>query len=393
LIDLPGAVIPIMKSNRFKLIYRGLKKERFFLIVLITLSMIALSSLGVFYFESEAESSIRNIWDGVWWAFVTICTVGYGDKYPITIGGKIIGILLMISGIGLVSMMTATVASVLVEHKLREGKGLEGIKEKGHILVCGWNSNTEEVIAGLLKSEPSSSILLINELKPDELESLGFKYGSKNVHFLRGDFVNEELLKKANIRKAKTVILMADFSGINSKESADNRTILAALAIKSLAPHVRTIAELLEPDNIYHLKRARVDEIIVRGQSASALLAGSVENPGLPGVLAEIIAGSEGNRLIKKKIPAQFVGKKLSEYAEFEKKGNGMIVIGLAQEKRTVRVEDILADTSSAIDNFIREKLMESGKGVMESEQPGKIVLNPKEDHILNTETYAILIK
>lgn len=382
-----------MKNNRLKLIFRNLKRERFFLIASISLSMIIISSVGVSFFEKEPGSSIHNIWDGLWWAFVTICTVGYGDKYPITLGGKIIGILLMVSGIGLVSMMTATVASVLVEHKLREGKGLEGVKQKGHILVCGWNDNTDNVISGILKTDPEASILLINELKPDEVESFGFKYGSKNVHFLRGDFVNEEMLEKANIRKAKTVILMADFSGINSKDNPDNRTILAALAIKSHAPQVRTIAELLEADNVYHLKRAKVDEIIVRGQSAGALLAGAVENPGLPGVITEILSGTEGNRLIRKKVPAQFVGKKFSEYADFEKKSSGMIVIGLAQENRTVRVEDLLADSSSAIDNFIREKLKESGKGVLESEQPGKIVLNPKDDHLLNAETYAILIK
>lgn len=131
----------------------------------------------------------------------------------------------------------------------------------------------------------------------------------------------------------------------------------------------------------------------MRGESAGALLAGAVEIPGLPAVVSEIISGTEGNRLMRKKIPAQFVGKKFSEYADFERKAGGMIVIGLAQEKRTVRVEDILADSSSAIDNFIREKLRESGKGVLESDQRGKIVLNPKDDHILNAETYAILIK
>ncbi len=79
----------------------------------------------------------------------------------------------MISGVGLVSMMTATVASVLVEHKLREGKGLEGVKQKGHILVCGWNDHTENVITGVLKAEPDAAIILINELKCDKVDSLG----------------------------------------------------------------------------------------------------------------------------------------------------------------------------------------------------------------------------
>jgi len=382
-----------MKGKKIKLIYRSLKRERFFQIALFTLGVISASSLGIFFFESDSGSSIMSLWDGVWWAFVTICTVGYGDKFPVTDGGKVIGILLMISGVGLLSMLTATVAAVLVEHKLREGKGLEGVKEKGHILICGWNDHTENVITGVLRSDGDAAIILINSLKPDKVDLLRLKYEGQNIHFLQGDYINEETLLKSNVRKARAVIIMADFAGPEFRDRADNRTILAALAVKSLAPEVRTVAELLDHENVYHLRRAKVDEIVVRGESAGALIAGAVDNPGLPGILSEMVTGPEGTRMKKKKIPPDFVGRRFSEYCEYEKRVNGAIVIGLSQEKKTIRIEDILTDNTSMIDNFIREKVRESEKGAMEAEQPGKIMLNPGDDQVLTAENFAILIK
>jgi voltage-gated potassium channel len=55
-----------------------------------------------------------GIWDGVWWATVTVTTVGYGDLYPKTVAGRLIGMLVMFVGIGFLSVLTATVASRFV---------------------------------------------------------------------------------------------------------------------------------------------------------------------------------------------------------------------------------------------------------------------------------------
>jgi hypothetical protein len=57
----------------------------------------------------------HSVWDGVWWATVTVATVGYGDLYPTSVQGRLIGILVMIFGIGFLSAVTATIASWLVK--------------------------------------------------------------------------------------------------------------------------------------------------------------------------------------------------------------------------------------------------------------------------------------
>ena len=72
------------------------------------------------------EGEFKSFWDGIWWAVVTVTTVGYGDLYPTTVSGRIIGIVLMLAGIGFLAVLTATVASLFVK--------AERVDETGAIL-------------------------------------------------------------------------------------------------------------------------------------------------------------------------------------------------------------------------------------------------------------------
>jgi voltage-gated potassium channel len=61
-----------------------------------------------------------SLWDGIWWAVVTVTTVGYGDLYPTTVQGRLIGMLLMFTGIGFLSLLTAAIASRFVKQERSE---------------------------------------------------------------------------------------------------------------------------------------------------------------------------------------------------------------------------------------------------------------------------------
>lgn len=60
------------------------------------------------------ENEFGSFWDGIWWAVVTVTTVGYGDLYPKTVEGRLIGMVVMLIGIGFLSVLTATIASRFV---------------------------------------------------------------------------------------------------------------------------------------------------------------------------------------------------------------------------------------------------------------------------------------
>ena len=79
-----------------------------------------------------------------WWTIVTMTTVGYGDFAPETLQGRVFAVIIMFAGISLIAMLTATISSIFVAQRIREGKGLEKINVQNHIIVCGWNSRSEE---------------------------------------------------------------------------------------------------------------------------------------------------------------------------------------------------------------------------------------------------------
>jgi len=378
-----------------KKIVSKLSKERFFLIAAVIISVTILCSVGIYFFEhARTDSSIHSVWDGIWWAVVTICTVGYGDKIPVSDAGRAVAFILMISGVILVSLLTATIASVFVEQKIREGKGLETIKDKDHIVICGWNGNTEDVLTGLTTygSMPDVLIVLINELPIDEIDTFKLKYSKYNLKFLRGNYVYEDVLLRANINKAKFALIMADLSGSHAVERADERTILTALTIRSLAPYIKTIAELLDVENKQHLKRANVDEIIVRGEHMGSLLSSAISHPGLPGVFSSILSLSDKNNLRRAGVPRNFVGKTFEELSKFYREKEQAILIGLLKEKKAMRLEDLLSDDTSVIDMFIKEKIKESKKDIFLESDEATIVVNPDDKYIIGGYDYAIIL-
>jgi voltage-gated potassium channel Kch len=80
--------------------------------------------------EATVDSGdFKSFWDGVWWAVVTVTTVGYGDIIPHSVSGRLIAMLLMVAGIGFISVLTATIASFFVKEE-RQDERAESQEER-----------------------------------------------------------------------------------------------------------------------------------------------------------------------------------------------------------------------------------------------------------------------
>ncbi|TGV02024.1 ion transporter [Flavivirga rizhaonensis] len=91
-------------------------KEEIFLFILITLILIYFSAVGIYYFENEAQPEhFSSIFDSLWWAIITLTTVGYGDVYPITVGGKVFTFFILMIGLGIVAIPTGIISSALTK--------------------------------------------------------------------------------------------------------------------------------------------------------------------------------------------------------------------------------------------------------------------------------------
>ncbi len=93
-----------------------LKHHGLFRVLIAAAGTLFLGAWLVLLFEENAKgSNIHNYPDALWWAIVTVTTVGYGDRFPVTGGGRSVAVVLMLVGIGLIGVLTATVASVFIK--------------------------------------------------------------------------------------------------------------------------------------------------------------------------------------------------------------------------------------------------------------------------------------
>ena len=106
--------------NRFDKAFK-LIKEELILFVILTFILIFLSASGIYFFEREAQpETFVSIFDSLWWAIVTLTTVGYGDVYPVTVGGKIFTFFVLIIGIGIVTFPANLIATALSKARSNE---------------------------------------------------------------------------------------------------------------------------------------------------------------------------------------------------------------------------------------------------------------------------------
>ncbi|QFI37693.1 ion transporter [Moritella marina ATCC 15381] len=99
-----------------KMIFEHRFKATFSLVSAISFILVTFGAIGILLLEQDqVGSNINNGIDALWWSFVTITTVGYGDYYPVTTGGRIIAALLMTAGVGLFGTFTGFISSWFVD--------------------------------------------------------------------------------------------------------------------------------------------------------------------------------------------------------------------------------------------------------------------------------------
>jgi len=115
-------ILRAFRSSRHLVAFLYLRRTRnlALTVVLTAFVLVIFSSIAVLVFEDEKESNIRTPFDAVWWAVSTMTTVGYGDKVPVTMEGKIVAMILMVTGVALFGVLTGLFARLFVQPELKK---------------------------------------------------------------------------------------------------------------------------------------------------------------------------------------------------------------------------------------------------------------------------------
>ncbi|PHS12727.1 MAG: voltage-gated potassium channel [Blastopirellula sp.] len=120
-------IIRILKLFRYSRAIRRyhraliLIKEELILFGFVALILIYLAAIGIYYCENQAQpEKFQSVFHGLWWAVTTLTTVGYGDVYPITLGGRLFTFFILMIGLGTVAVPTGLLSSALAEARSEE---------------------------------------------------------------------------------------------------------------------------------------------------------------------------------------------------------------------------------------------------------------------------------
>ncbi len=383
---IPGWFVRVFGRGR-SVIRQSLRSE----LLLILLLVVGFSVSGAFTFYYFEPS--HSLGESFYWSLVTMTTVGYGDVTPKTQEGRIVATVLMWGGVSVLALISASIASFLVERRLKEGKGLSQVNSQDHLVVAGWASQGEVVLHNLDVAAPVEmrEVVLINELGEQEIDTLAAKYKNVNIRYVHGDPTHDFVLKRANVDRAAVAIVLAGRYGEDTTEDAvDSRTIKVIMGLRSFSTDLRIFAEVRSVLNEQHLLRAGADEIISPMEMGANVLANVPLSPGLPIMLKELLA-FHGNGFQTCDIPSRFVEQKAKKlFAHF--RAQDAILVGLVSERKSLALEDLAQDTQgSFIDAFIQSQFAKSEAG-MEERSRFHVRVNPQDDELVQAGEQAMVI-
>lgn len=306
---------------RVRQVFREVMETKLFRVFLLMLVILLIGAIGLMFFEEKIDSVV----DALWWAIVTTTTVGYGDIYPVSAVGRVIGVFLMIFGIGTLGVFTASISSYFVDRRMKEDRGMKEYEYTNHYIICEWSERTREIINELRVDERTKNtpvVIISDRLDHKPLDD-------DLVGFIRGQ-VNDETLKRANIKDAQTAIILGDES--MDPTSRDARVVLAGLTIESLNPDVYTIAELVEVANVNHCKHAHINEVIVGNELVSMMISSSAKDHGLSKIVSDILTSQQGHELVKRDVPPDLAGKPYLEVLNSVKERYDATLVGIQHE-------------------------------------------------------------
>jgi voltage-gated potassium channel len=382
------------------------RKERVFTFLLLILVLMVISGLLFMALEYDrvlaampdkgGQTTAAKLVTVMYWAIVTITTVGYGDISPATTAGRLMTIVVLYLSVATVTLFSANLASALTTKKIMErlkGRGVAVLqKQKGLFVICGWKSQMNDLVSKILsvnKALKPDDIVIIADITEEEIQKFKTDPALERVNFIQGQYHAKTTLLSVNLKDARKVMVFADVHGNDTE--ADAKTVMTVITIKAIAPTVYVCAEVLNSDYESHLRSALCDEMIHIREYSRTLLANASSSVGIAHIIQDLLDIASGVSLVTEHIPEAFHYKTYAEYQTFVGAHSSDTMIGILENTGTlyemkhyaIREAQKVADMRTLVQNLNALKKLEGNKPH----------LNPAPDFVIPRNAMAIFIR
>ena len=286
------------------------KFSRFKMISLALIALLAIDIIGYVIIEGV------DIFDAFYMIIISITTVGYGEVFPLSLGGRIFTLVVILTGIGLFFYIAMTVAETTIEERVRKILGRRKMKTlaklKNHIIIAGFGRMGKQVACELQSKDTKFVIVENNPEQFAKAEELGY-----NV--LMADAVSEETLEMAGIKKATIFIALL---------SSDSQNLFTVLTAKELNPSIFIIARCFEPGNEKKLTKIGANRVVMPHRLSSRRIVNTVLKPNVVNLI-DLVSQSQDLSLALEEITlgsdSKLIGKTI-RHSGLKDKFNAMVV-------------------------------------------------------------------
>ncbi len=255
------------------------KKFELLTLLFLLLFIVFTSGIAIYILEADKNPKIHTLFDGIYWAIVTISTVGYGDISPVTDVGRGISILIIVSGIAMISFVTSVIVSAFSErlNELKEYRIIEQInKNRSFLIICGYGQ-LSKMFFRQNRKHIEHYVIMDNDKERVEKAK---KDGYVAIHENASSF---ETLSKFDSQYADITILCLT--------SSDVENIYITLNAKSISRKIKVIARVNDPETIDKFKHAGADEILMPNIVANTMIYTAITQPTMYKAIHAILTG------------------------------------------------------------------------------------------------------
>jgi len=228
------------------------KKFEFLTLFIFASIIIFVSSVLIYMVEANApNSSIETFYEAIYWSIVTISSVGYGDITPVSDEGKLVAMVVIVSGIAVLAFTTSLVVSGFNEKldEIRETKDIDNIsKLKEFYIVCGYESIAQEVVKQLSKN---NNVIILDE-DPARIAQ-AHQDGFRALNYDPGIVESYHKLRINMDKQVKAILCLRE---------DDVENVYTTLTVRSFNKDIYILALLIKDSNRKKLNFAGVNEVL-----------------------------------------------------------------------------------------------------------------------------------